>query len=148
MQHRQELLVRSSCRSHWRGSLSITTLHACAKSYIQHSALLGHPQYQSGCCYLQYHSQYTFLSLCQFFSRENRQNMKILEVRHFHNYDTVYRNGHKWLLGTQSINTESLFKNIPNDNNMFLTNHTANFDMLFHVMGFTCLMVSEMQFIL
>ena len=74
--------------------------------------------------------------------------MKILEVRHFHNYDTVYRNGHKWLLGMQNINTESLFKNIPNDNNMFLTNHTANFDMLFHVMGFTCLMVSEMQFIL
>ena len=81
--------------------------------------------------------------------------MKILEVHHFHNYDTVYRNGHKWLLGMQNINTESLFKNIPNDNNMFLTNYTVlkfgwmtNFDMLFHVMGFTCLMVSEMQFIL
>ena len=29
------------------------------------------------------HIQYTFLSLCQFFSRENGQNTKILEVRHF-----------------------------------------------------------------
>ena len=27
--------------------------------------------------------QYTFLSLCQLFSRENGQNTKILEVRHF-----------------------------------------------------------------
>ena len=29
------------------------------------------------------HIQYTFLSLCQCFSRENGQNTKILEVRHF-----------------------------------------------------------------
>ena len=31
------------------------------------------------------HIQYTFLSLCgSYFSRENGQNMKILEVCHFH----------------------------------------------------------------
>ena len=29
------------------------------------------------------HIQYTFLSLCQFVSRENGQNRKILEIRHF-----------------------------------------------------------------
>ena len=29
------------------------------------------------------HIQYIFLSLCQLFSRENGQNTKILEVRHF-----------------------------------------------------------------
>ena len=35
--------------------------------------------YRSDCRYL----QYTFLSLCQFFSRENGQNTRQLEVRHF-----------------------------------------------------------------
>ena len=71
--------------------------------------------------------------------------MKILEVHHFHMIQCteMATNGY-WARKA----TESLFKNIPNDNNMFLTNYTANFDMLFHVMGFTCLMVSEMQFIL
>ena len=45
-----------------------------------------------------YHIQYTFLSLCQlFFSRENGQNTKILEVRHFR---MMTADG---LLGAQSI---------------------------------------------
>ena len=48
------------------------------------------------------HIQYPFLSLCQFFSRENGQNTKILEVRHF----LWYENGRRRLLGAQSINTE------------------------------------------
>ena len=45
-----------------------------------------------------YHIQYTFLSLCHFFSRENGQNTKMLEVS--------YENGRRRLLGAQSINTE------------------------------------------
>ena len=49
------------------------------------------------------HIQYTFLSLCNvFLPRENGQNTKILEVRHF-------RTIRKWppmVLGAQSINTE------------------------------------------
>ena len=49
------------------------------------------------------HIQYTFLSLCPFLSRENRQNTKILEDRNFHMIQ-------KWpptvTTGAQSINTE------------------------------------------
>ena len=48
------------------------------------------------------HIQYTFLSLCQFVSRENGQNRKILKVCHFR----MIQNGHRRLLGAQSINTE------------------------------------------
>ena len=40
------------------------------------------------------HIQYTFLSLCQFFSRQNGQNTKIL---------VSYQNGRRQLLGAQSI---------------------------------------------
>ena len=47
------------------------------------------------------HIQYTFLSLCQFFSRVNGQNTRILEVRHF----VWYKNGRRRLLAAQSINT-------------------------------------------
>ena len=47
--------------------------------------------------------QYTFWSLCHFFfSRENGQSTRILEVRHFR----MIRNGRRRLLGAQSINTE------------------------------------------
>ena len=38
--------------------------------------------YRSDCRYLPYSSR-VFLSLCQYRSRENGQNTKILEVRHF-----------------------------------------------------------------
>ena len=46
------------------------------------------------------HIQYTFLNLCRFFSRENGQNTKILEVR-YHTKMAADVN-----TGTQSINTE------------------------------------------
>ena len=46
------------------------------------------------------HIQCTFLSLHQFVSRENGQNTKILVIFR------MMRNGHRRLLGAQSINTE------------------------------------------
>ena len=61
--------------------------------------------YRSDCRYLPYSSR-VFLSLCQYRSRENGQNTKILEVRHFRKYE----NGRRRLLGAQSINDERASK--------------------------------------
>ena len=47
------------------------------------------------------HIQYTFLSLCQFCPRENRQNTKNSKSAIF----VWYENGRQRLLGAQSINT-------------------------------------------
>ena len=56
-----------------RGSLSINALHAC----VYRSALLGRPRSLTvATC----HNQYNFLSLSFFFSRENGQSTKILEL--------------------------------------------------------------------
>ena len=49
------------------------------------------------------HIQYTFLSLCQFFSGENGQKAKILAIF------VWYENGRRRFSGAQSINTETLW---------------------------------------
>ena len=76
----------------------------CALVFIftsDSSALLGRP-----CCglsiWLSLLVIYTFLSLCQFFSREKGQNTKILEACHC----AWHENGHRRLFGAQSINAE------------------------------------------
>ena len=63
---------------------ALSALRACAYIYIQQLSSFRAPtlwfiDLTVATC----HIQYTFLSLCQFVSRENGQNTKILEVRHF-----------------------------------------------------------------
>ena len=67
-----------------RTSLSINALRACVYIYIRQLSNFRAPtlwfiDVTVATC----HIQYAFLSLCRFFPRENGQNMKILEVRHF-----------------------------------------------------------------
>ena len=64
--------------------LSINALHTCVYIYIwQLSSFRAPKLWFIDLTVTTCHIQYTFLSLCQFISQENRQNMKILEVRHF-----------------------------------------------------------------
>ena len=68
----------------YRGSLRINALCACVYIYIQQLSFFRVPMlWFIDLIVTTCHIQYTFLSLCQFFSRENGQNTKILEVRHF-----------------------------------------------------------------
>ena len=65
-------------------ALSINAFRACVYIYIRQLNSFRAPtlwfiDLTVATC----HIQYTFLSLCQFFSRENGQNTKILEVRYF-----------------------------------------------------------------
>ena len=67
-----------------RSSLGINALRACVYIYIRQlssfrATTLWFIDLAVATCYI----QYTFLSLCQFLSRENGQNTKILEVHHF-----------------------------------------------------------------
>ena len=67
-----------------RGSLSINALHAYAYIYIRQLSSFRAPTlWFIDLAVATCHIQYSFLSLCQFFSQENGQNMKILKVRHF-----------------------------------------------------------------
>ena len=89
------------CSSHGgqRSSLSINALRACVYIYIrQLSSFRAHTLWFINLTVATCHIQYTFLSLCQFVSRENGQNTRILQVRHF----CIIRR----LVGAQSINTE------------------------------------------
>ena len=64
----------------------LNVLHACVYIYMQHllssfrAPTLWFINLTVTTCFI----QYAFWSLCHFFSQENRQNTKILEVRHFH----------------------------------------------------------------
>ena len=65
-------------------SLSINALRACVYIYIRQLSSFRAPtlwfiDLTVATC----HIRYTFLSLCKFFSRENGQNTRILEVGHF-----------------------------------------------------------------
>ena len=65
-------------------SFSINTLHACGSIYIQQLRSFRAPTlWFINLTVATCHIQCTFLSLCQFFSRENGQNTKILEARYF-----------------------------------------------------------------
>ena len=66
-------------------ALSINALHTCVYIYIwQLSSLRAPKLWFIDLTVTTCHIQYTFLSLCQFVSRENGQNTKILEVYHFY----------------------------------------------------------------
>ena len=68
-----------------RSSLGINALRACVYVYIprQFSSFRAPTLWFIDVTVATCHIQYAFLSLCRFFPRENGQNMKILEVRHF-----------------------------------------------------------------
>ena len=65
-----------------KGSLSINALRACVYINIQQLGSFRATTWFIDLTVATCHIQYTFLSLCQFFSGENGQNTKILEVRH------------------------------------------------------------------
>ena len=91
-----EILVQFS-------SLSINALHIRLYIYIRQLSSFRAPTlWLIDLAIATCHIQYTFLSLCQLFLRENRQNTKIPEVCLF-----VCCENDCWrLLGAQSINTE------------------------------------------
>ena len=65
-------------------ALSINALHACVYIYNQQLRSFRAPTlWFMDLTVATCHIQYMFLSLCEFFSQENRQNTKILEVCHF-----------------------------------------------------------------
>ena len=66
-------------------ALGINALRACVSIYIRQLSSLRAPTlWLIDLTVATCHIKDTFLSFCQFFSRENGQNTKILEVRHFH----------------------------------------------------------------
>ena len=78
--------VRIKCLASGRHkeALSINALRACVYIYIQQlSSFRALTLWLIDVTVATCHIQYTFLSLCQFVSRENRRKTKILEVRHF-----------------------------------------------------------------
>ena len=67
-----------------RGFLSVNALRACVYIYMRQLSSFRAPTlWFIALTVATCHIQYTFLSLCPFFARENGQNTKILEVRHF-----------------------------------------------------------------
>ena len=85
----------------------LNALHACVYIYIRLSSFRVPTLWFIYPTVATCHIQYIFLSLCQSFLQENRQNMKILGLPF--SYD-IYENGSYRLLGTQSINTESILR--------------------------------------
>ena len=88
----------------WRGSLSINALHACVDIYTRQLSSFRAP------CTLWFidltiatcHTQYTFLSLCQFFHKKTDKTRKYSKSAIF----VWYQNGRRRLLDAQSINAE------------------------------------------
>ena len=80
-------------------------LHACVYIYIwQLSSFRASMLWFIDLIVATYYIQYTFLSLCQFFSQENIYKIqKYLKATIF----VWYENSHRRLLGAQSSNTES-----------------------------------------
>ena len=88
---------------------ALSVFKLCVSVFMYHpeaqSALLGCPRWGYKIINLTVatcHIQYTFLSLCQFFSRENGQTQKYSKSAIF----VWYKKGHRRLLGVQSIDPE------------------------------------------